>query len=211
MFPKIQKSRQACWPRFWRRAPAWDWASRSHCAFPLLDQSCWERCEESSQTAFIQPPDPLPPASLITQPTGTLNITPSGPDTHPSVWFSHSLMAFPATLLQIIFPSLFCSLISSPLIFIRLFSLSDISDNCVVIFQRKSIWKNWRRRKILANASYWSRLLWRESLFVEVDCSACCCPSLGFVSLESHCPASDCFVWYISQVLNCCTVKDHPL
>lgn len=62
MFPKIQRSRQAGWPRFWRRAARpghGPWASRSRCAFPSLDHACWKRCDESIQTSFTLPPHPL--------------------------------------------------------------------------------------------------------------------------------------------------------
>lgn len=92
MFPKIQKSRQERWPRFWRRAQAWAWANHSHCAFPLLDQSCWERCEESSQTAFIQPPDPTLCIPLIEQPSGLRGILHIPPVTS---WHSSPCMIFP--------------------------------------------------------------------------------------------------------------------
>ncbi len=146
MFPKIQRSRQARWPRVWRHAPVWAWASRSRCSFSPLDQSRWERCEESRQTASILPPDSPPCIPLITQPAGLhtrLNIPPS--DTHPFGWFSHSLMASPATPVEIILPPLLFSpspLISSPIIFIYLLSLSGLWDKCLVIFQWASIWKS---------------------------------------------------------------------
>lgn len=149
---------------------------------PLLDQSCWERCEESSQTAFILPPDPPPlhpsdyTAYWATQHTAYPPFT---------SWHSSLCMIFP---LFNGFPYFSCQdysssspspLISSPLIVICLLSLSGLWDYCVVIFQWASIWKSWTSWGIPANASYWFTLLWRGPLFLEVDCSACCCPSLG--------------------------------
>lgn len=157
MFPKIQMSRQARWLRFWQGAPVWVLASRSRCAFSPLDKSSWERCEGSSHTIFILPPDPPACIPLITQPGLRRILNPPSPSLprmnfplfNGFPYYSHQDYSFSS-------PS---PRISSPLIFICLLSLSGLWDDCVVIFQWASIWKSWTSLEISANASYWFTLL----------------------------------------------------
>lgn len=98
MFPKIQMSRQARWLRFWQGAPVWVLASRSRCAFSPLDKSSWERCEGSIQFSFCHLI--LLPASLWLHSLDYAEYWTPLP-LHFLVWISHSLMAFPTTLIKI--------------------------------------------------------------------------------------------------------------
>jgi len=171
MFPKIQKSRKACWPRFWWLAPAWAWASRSHGALPWLQQSCLERCEASSRTAFNLPPDPslLQPSDYTaywaTQHT-------KYPPTPPPFTSWHSSLSVVTPLCKGLpcwmyqeysssFSLLFSPppLISSTFVIICFLSLGCLWDDCVVIFQWASIWKSWTSWEVPANNSYWFTIL----------------------------------------------------
>lgn len=129
-------------------------ASCSHCSFPSLDQSCWERCDESSQTAFILPPDPPPCISPITRPTGlrsnflTLIALLASPllSTNPHL---------PLSSLSVVFESM-CGDMSASEHMEKLNVLEKPCQCQLLIY-----------------------ILQREPLLTKVDLSASCCPSLG--------------------------------
>lgn len=179
------------------------WASHFPCTFPLLDQSCWKRCEESCQTAFILTLDPTSSNSPVRQPTGLRSIL----NIAPSLLTLISLYDFP--MLAHSFSYCFCQDYSSSSL-TRFFSpillsLNGLWDNCVVMFQ----WTSGKVKKVQKFLLIPDIDLHYYKGFVDVAFSSCCCASLG--SNNAWCILRviviNSFVQYLPQMLNCCSVE----
>lgn len=143
MFPKLQRSRQAHWQRFWRRAPAWAQSQLlSPCILSTgpvaLGKGAWRAGRQLSFGLLIPPPPPPRP----------FNCTAYWATQHNE--YPHSFCAlFPlfngiSCSCSNASPLLFvASYLSSSPIFICLLSLSDLQGYCMMMLQCMSIWKRW--------------------------------------------------------------------